>query len=118
MNNTFDEKGFDLVKEKVGYEPICVFTENKPRRAFYRGARKLVFFVDGTLQAIRFAKNTVEVQAYWTKKEAEEFVKKEIAKAHMELKPLKMWQFIVIMAFLVLNLVLLLNMGGYIRIGR
>ena len=118
LNNTYDEKGFDLAKEKVDYEPICVFTENKPRRAFYRGTRTLTFFVNGTVKAIRFAKDTTEIQSRWTMKESEEFVEKEIAKAHAELKPIKTWQFVVIMVFLVLNLILLLNVGGYIRVGR
>ena len=125
MNNTFDEKSLSIEANKlkegkgtVAFEPICIFTENKPRRAFYRGARRFVFYVDGAVKALRFRETTDELQTAWTKKEAQEFVDAEIAKAHQKLKQIKTWQFIVIMALLVVIVLLQLNTGGYVRFGR
>ena len=98
------------------FEPLCVFSENKPRRAFWRGAKSLVLYVDGQLRAVRFGAVTDELQTAWTKKESAEFVNKQIAKALQEVKPIKMWQFAVIMALLVFILILQLRTMGVIRV--
>ncbi len=119
LDNTFEEKGFpfDSGKLKVGkkddvqFEPICVFTERKPRRCFWRGARKLLFFVDGTVQAIRFSKTLEEFQTFWTKKESKEFVDKAIATAVNEVKPMKTWQFFVIIGLLIAIFAVLMRLA-------
>lgn len=95
-----------------------MFSERKPRRAFYRGARRLCLFVDGHVKALHFGAVTDELQTAWSKKESQEFVDTEIAKAHAKLKPLKMWQFALIMVLLIAILLMQLNAGGVIRIGR
>jgi hypothetical protein len=120
LDNTFEEKsvkfdGNKLKPEKndeVTFEPICVFSERKPRFRFWRGTRRLAFFVDGCVKALRFGTTTEEFQTYWTKKEARELVHKEIAKALTEYKPIKTWQFVVIIGFLLVQLLVLIRIAN------
>lgn len=113
LNNTFDEKGFKVKEgvifdgnDRVGYNPLCVLTENKPKRVFWRGAKTLILFVEGALNALRFMEATDKLQTYWSKDEASAFVEKMVALAGVEVKPLKTWQFLVIMLLLGIAIVI------------
>jgi len=110
---SYDEKYFTVEagniketnKSDVKFLPVCVFKENKPRRVFWRGAKRLIFFVEDALHAIRFDTKEAKLgllQLAWGKKEAREYLFKLEALAQAEGKPLTMWQF----AFLIiLNIV-------------
>lgn len=109
LNNTFDDKNFKIKglniidgKDTVGFLPICKFLENKPRGRFWRGRKTLILFVDDALQALKFGEPTDEMQLAWGKSEAREFVFKLNALAEVALKPIKTWQFAVIMIFLMI----------------
>ncbi len=121
LNRTFDEKNFPTgtgkiydEKEEVNYEPICVFTENKSRWKFWKGARNLIFFVDGALHALKFKEKTDDLNPYWSKKEARLFVYKMIMKALQEFKPIKMWQFIILLIPNIIILFVLIRIASVI----
>ena len=76
--------------------------------------RKLLLFVDGCLKALTFNDDTTGLQIAWTQDEAKEYVRKQIALEQEKYKPLKTWQFIVIIAFLVFILIFLLRIASTI----
>jgi len=107
--------------EKVQFEPVCVFRERKKWGLFSwlpfrRGGKSLIFFVNGAKNALRFGKVTSELQALWTKKEAKEFVHKEVAKAHEEQKPMTWTQFIILLAVNAGMLLLLVGIAQRLRL--
>ena len=69
----------------------------KHRWRFWRSAREIILFVDGQPDALRFDKVTDKISASWTQKDVKELVKKEMAKALMEHKPMTWTQFIIIL---------------------
>ena len=105
LNRKFEEKKFKTdvnvvtydKNKKVEFEPMCVFSEEKSRWRFWRSARELIFFVEGQVNALRFDKVTDKISASWTQKDVKELVKKEMAKALMEHKPMTWTQFIIIL---------------------
>lgn len=115
LDNTYEDKkiGYDVnklkprKKEKVNFEPICVFRERKKGGFFsrFRRGKSLILFVNGAKNALRFSKITDKLQPLWTKAEAKEFVKKEMAKAHMEAKPMTWRQFFLILGINIITLV-------------
>ena len=119
LDRTFDEKNFSgdvgkIYEEKnaeVQYEPVCVFSENKPKWVFWRSARHLIFFVEGALKALQFGKTTEKLQTHWTKKESRTFVFKQITKALQEFKPMKWIQFILIFILLFVIIMILLRIA-------
>lgn len=125
-NMTYDDKKFkkdaggNIIdgnkNNKVKYTPLCVFHENKPRRAFFRGAKTLIVFVEDAVHALTWDKLTKNLQLAWGKDEAREFVFKMEALAQVEAKPMTMWQFAVLILINIIGLVavIYLNMrlGG------
>jgi hypothetical protein len=80
----------------------------------HEATRKLILFVDGCLNALKFSESTDGLQIAWTQKEAEEYVKKQIALEQERFKVMKTWQFVVIMGFLVIVLLILVKIGSTI----
>lgn len=112
LNKTYDDKKFTtkagVIKDgndAVGYTPLCVFSENKPRKVFWRGARQLILFVEDAMNALHFTEATDELQTAWGKEEAREYVFKLEALASVAVKPLKMWQFAIIILLLMVAIV-------------
>lgn len=116
LNNTFKEKVFKTDQNKLLYEkkketrfePISVFSEEKPRWKFWRSARNLIFFVDGALEALKFGAITKDMRPFWTQKEIDKIVKKKMAEALTEHKPMKWSQVILLFIGLMANLVILI----------
>jgi len=113
VNNTYDEKNFGFMesvikdgKNKVNFTPLCVLRENKPRKIFWRSARSLILFVEGAMTALHFTEATEGMQTHWGKNESRLFVKKLVALASVEVKPLKTWQFLVIMMMLAIAIII------------
>jgi len=115
LDETFDEKNYprDVNTVKVGKDDEVKFTAKKvfkevniPRWQFWRKARRLILFVDGAVNALGFSKVTEEMQQLWTKKEATNHVKKEIAKARLKFKPITWGQVLLIAGLLVVVILL------------
>lgn len=130
LNRTFEEKDFPcdrnvitdqkgrVIKREIGkieFEPAMVFSEIKPRWRFWRTARNLILFVDGAKKALQFSKVTKEMMPFWTKKEAKEFVNKEIAKSLTRFKALTIWEFIIILILLIV--IIIISLKGALTIG-
>jgi len=97
-----------LVSLVVGTVIIVILTIRKS------GGRKVILFVNGCVQALKFNENTDGLQIAWTQKESEEYVKKQIALEQERFKVMKTWQFLVIIAFLVVVTVILVKIGATI----
>lgn len=115
LDETFDEKNYkrDVNTVKVGNDDEVNFTAKKvfvevniPRWQFWRKARRIILFVDGSVDALGFSKVTKSMQQLWTKKEATNHVKKEIAKARLKFKPLTWGQILFIGGLLVIVILL------------
>jgi len=99
-------------KNEVNFLPMCVFDERKPRKIFWRGARRIILFVDGCLEAMRFdqEKGVLQLlQLAWTKEEAREYLFKLEALAQTDVKPIKTWQFFMIILLQIVMIALLLR---------
>lgn len=114
LDRTFEEKKVEFdrnklkprKKDEVFFEPASVFTERKHGfLSKLKGSRNLVFYVNGALNALKFAEKTDAMEPFWTKKEAKEFVDKETAKSLTKFKPLTIWEFIIILAILIIILI-------------
>lgn len=124
-NRTFREKKFPLEGnklipkkgEEVRFSPGCVFDEEKTwnRLKFWRSPRKLIFYVKGTVEAIKFNENMKGLNPFWDMGEAGDFVHKLIAKTKAEQKPMKWSQFIILAIMLGVNIVLLIRLQSVIR---
>ena len=113
LNNTYDDKAFKFKesiikdgKNAVNFTPLCVLRENKPRKIFWRSARSLILFVEGAMSALHFTEASEDMQTHWGKDESRLFVKKLVALASVEVKPLKTWQFLVIMMMLAMAIII------------
>jgi len=119
LNRTFVEKDFpsDVGQlkagkhDKVAFTPACVFSEEKTKfmgfiPRFWKGARNLIFFVDGAKNAMKFSKVTDKMMPFWTKKEADEYIKKQIAKARLKFKPLT-WGQVILLAVLLIVVIIM-----------
>jgi len=111
VNKTFEEKTYsiDANQMKVGKDdtvrflPENVFGEvGISRFKFWKKARSLVIFVDGQTKALAFSKATKAMQTLWTKKEATEHTKKQVAKARLKMKPMTWGQVILIALLLII----------------
>jgi len=115
LDRTFEEKNYprDVNKIKVGkkdnvaFEPACVFSERKKKKwkfipRFWSGTRNLILFVDGAKNALKFSKVTEEMMPLWTKKEASEHVKKQIAKARLKFSPITWGKTILIVVLIII----------------
>jgi len=111
VNRTFEEKTYpvDANNMKVGKDddvkflPENVFSEvGVSRFKFWKKARALVIFVDGQTKALAFSKATKAMQTLWTKKEATEHTKKQVAKARLKMKPMTWGQVILIALLLII----------------
>ncbi len=118
LDNTFEEGSFHVDanhlkdgKDTVNFLPINVFTERKSKLKFYRAPRKLLMFVDGCVNAVKWSGKLLDLQLAWTKKEAEEDLKKELAKAHAEQHIIKTWHFVALFIPTVIILLLLVRLA-------
>jgi len=112
LDRTFEEVKLKVASGKITdgknvvlFEPACVFHErNKP---FFRARRKIVLFVDGARNALKFkpvpdAKDKESLtmddfNPFWTMGESAEFVDKEITKSLMKHKPMTWAQFVIVL---------------------
>jgi len=115
LDETFDEKTYsrDVNKVKVGKDDEVRFTPKKvfkevgiSRFKFWKQPRHLIFFVDGAMEALGFSKVTKNMQVLWTKKEATEHTKKQVAKARLKMKPMTWGQVILIAILLIIVIAL------------
>ena len=121
LDNTFEDKKVRYEvnqlkpskKEKVMFEPICVFKERKKISLFswLRPRKSLILYVNGAHKALRFDKVTDKLQPLWTKKEAGTFVKKQVAKSLEEAKPMTWTQFFILLGVNVVTLLVLFAMA-------
>ena len=124
-NNTFSWKKFSIEglnikdgKDTVGFTPMCVLVENKPKRVFWRGAKTLILFVEDALEALHFSKADDKMQLAWGKGEAREYIFKLEALASVAVKPLKTWQFLVIIFLLMVAIVVgVMNLQKLVGLG-
>jgi len=120
-NNTFTEKNFavdkNLIKpskeEECRFAPKNVFAENRTwaRWKFWRHKRHLVIFGEGLTKALEWKELKEGMNPFWTMGEAKDFVHKLAGKALVEVKPLKTWQFMLILAFLFIVIILLIRLN-------
>lgn len=115
LNRKFLEKRFKYDrnilqdgKNKVKFEPACVFTEEKPRWQFWKKTRELIIFVDGALKALMFKKSEGGIAPFWTQKDMKKLVKVQMKRSLAEEKMIKTWQFFIIMGGIIANLILLI----------
>jgi len=122
LNNTFREKKFgckrNIVKDgknETEFEPICVFAEEGiPRWKFWKRGRRLIFFVDGALRALRFGKTTEEMNPFDTQEDIRKLIVKEMKKSLAKHKPMSWMQFIIILLPVAGCLILLLKIATYL----
>jgi len=126
LNRTFEEKKFgcdrNIVKDgknTVAWTPACVFSEKKTKALgfiprFWRGARHLILFVDGAVNALKFGEVTEDMNPFWTQKEERELVKREMKKSLATHKPMSWMQFIIILLPVAGCLILLLKIATYL----
>jgi len=126
LNRTFEEKKFgcdrNIVKDgdnTVIFEPACVFSEKKTKflgfiPRFWRGARNLVLFVDGAVNALKFGEVTEEMNPFWTQKEEKKLVKNEMKKSLTKHKPMTWMQFIILLIPIGFIAILLLKVATYL----
>ena len=123
LNRTFEEKSFgcdrNIVKDggnTVTFEPASVFSEKKSKflgfiPRFWKGARHLILFVDGSVNALKFGEVTDEMNPFWTQKEEKKLVKREMKKGLASHKPMSWAQFIILMIPIMACLILLLKIS-------
>jgi len=120
-NNTFTEKNFavdkNLIKpskeEECRFEPNNVFYENRTwnRLFFWKKKRHLVIFGEGLTKALEWKGLEEGMNPFWTMTETKDFVHKLAGKALVEQKPLKTWQFMLILVFLFVAIILLIRVN-------
>jgi hypothetical protein len=109
-------KVLDNNKLKIGdstpnFSPLNFFEEDLKPIIFWRRPRRKLLWVEGMAKVLSFKElkdDVGELQWWWTNKEVRQYIKKEIAKAKMEVKPISRIEFVVILAFLIVIIVLLL----------
>ncbi len=118
LDNTFEEDSYEIDafhlkdgKKTVEFTPLNVFTERKSKLAFWRASRKLLWFVDGCVKAVKWSDTLAELQLAWTRDEAIADLKKELAKAHAEQHIIKTWHFVALFIPTVVILLLLLRLA-------
>jgi len=122
INKTFREKKFgcnrNIIKDgknECEFEPACCFDEvGIPRWKFWKRPRSLILFVDGAVKALRFSKTTEEMRPFWTQKEEEELIKRQMKKSLAKHKPMTWMQFIVLLIPVGIILILLLKIATYL----
>jgi len=126
LNRTFEEKKFgcdrNIVKDgknTVVFEPASVFSEKKTKALgfiprFWRGARHLILFVDGAVNALKFGEVTEEMSPFWTQTEEKKLVKREMKKSLTTHKPMSWMQFIIILLPVGACFILLLKIATYL----
>jgi len=106
-------------KNTIVFQPASVFSEEKrklfgiiPR--FWKSARHLIVFVDGAVEALKFARVTKTMNAFWTQKEEKELIKREMKKSLAKHKPMTWAQFIIVLIPVFACLVILLKLALYL----
>lgn len=122
LDRTFEEKTLpreggqieDKQGAKVNFSPDCVFDEKDKKRL--RKKRKLVLFVEGTTQALKFKETKDptdpenpklqldDLNPFWTVRQAKEFVDKQITESLEQHKPMTWLQYIIMLAVMVIIL--------------
>jgi len=115
-NGTKTEKDFKTEdnqiidgKNKVTFTPNCVFPPAPERFSkfkfwkWFKTKRSVMIFIEGALHALRFVVGDDSLQTHWNKKEAQNFVHKMVVLESMSVKPLKLYQFIILMIGILIN---------------
>jgi len=91
-------------KSRVKFTPLCVFPPAKERFSkfkfwkWFKTKKSFIIFIEGALHALSFKQgDTNLLQTHWNKKEAANFVHKMVVLESMAIKPLKLYQFIILL---------------------
>lgn len=96
-------------RTRVKFTPLCVFPPAKESGKagffgkfkfwkWFKSRKSVIFFIEGAIEALSFVKGDVSLlQTHWTKKEAQAYVHKMIVLESMSVKPLKLYQFIILL---------------------
>lgn len=132
-NGTKTEKDFTIKdnqiidgKSKIKFSPLCVFPPAQEHFSkfkfwkWFKSKKSVMIFIEGALEALSFVKgDTNLLQTHWNKKEAAAFVHKMVVLESMSIKPLKLYQFIILLIVNVIGvagilylITLLMRFGG------
>lgn len=120
-------KGDELLFSKhlrVKFSPLDLFIEDKPAFKFWRLPKQILFYLDGTLNALSWKEKDGKLESEsllnkwsWSLDEATDFNKKMVKKAMVEARPISQTMFYILVALGVLNLLFLFMMlqrlGGF-----
>lgn len=101
------------------FQPSNIFEEIKASWKFWRNPKRLVLIPEKAAKAVGWkresAKNFPELSQMWSSEELRKFIRKEVLKARMEIKPMSNMMFIVFAVLIAFNLFLTFMIGN--RIG-
>lgn len=91
-------------KDKIKFTPLCVFPPAQERFSkfkfwkWFKTKGSFIIFIEGALEALSFVKgDKTLLQTHWNKKEAQNFVHKMVVLESMSIKPLKLYQFVILL---------------------
>jgi len=96
-------------KVRINFTPLCVFPPAKESGAggffgkfkfwkWLKSKKSVIYFIEGAINALSFVKGDISLlQTHWTKKESQAYVHKMIVLESMSVKPLKLYQFIILL---------------------
>lgn len=113
-------------KARVKFTPLCVFPPAQERFSkfkfwkWFKSKKSFIIFIEGALHALEFKEGDPNLlQTHWNKKEAAAFVHKMVVLESMAIKPLKLYQFIILLMVNVIGvagifymLSILMRLGG------
>lgn len=101
---------------EADYSPLDFFEEEKPSWIFWRLPRRMLIFIEDMKTPLRFKargnKDMSELTWWWSKKEINAFIVKEIAKAKSQVKMISRIELVLILSMLAMNLFFLLLIGN------
>ncbi len=125
-NGTITEQDFEIQdniiidgENRIKFTPNCVFPPaiektggSRVYRKFlfwrwFKKKRSGVFWVDGMLNALNWAEIKEGLQQYWNQKEATIFLQQMVALEALKVKPMKTWQFVILLLMNGLGLILI-----------
>jgi hypothetical protein len=112
-----DDNKLKIKDIQPNFTPSDFFEEEKPFWKFWRVPKRKLLWVEGTSKVVTYKeikRDEGDLTWYWSRKDIQNYIKKEIAKAKTDVKPISRMEFVMIMIFLiilvVLNIVLLNNL--------
>lgn len=87
--------------------PLGIFTEEKPFWKFWRLPFRKIYFGEKQSEPLKFKNPDGEVSElglHWTSDEIRKFIRKEVLKARMEVKPMSNIMFYALIAIIVVNI--------------